>query len=43
VIEILADMPAGVTGVRVSARLGGEELRDLKPSMEDKAKQWAAG
>jgi hypothetical protein len=32
-IELLPDMPKGVTGVRVSGRLGGDELRELKPSM----------
>jgi hypothetical protein len=34
-IELLPDMPKGVTGVRVSGRLGGDELRELKPSIED--------
>jgi hypothetical protein len=33
-IEILTDMPAGVTGVRVSGRLNGDDLRDFKPQME---------
>ncbi len=34
-IELLPDMPKGVTGVRVSGRLGGDELRELKPSIEE--------
>ena len=34
-IELLPDMPKGVTGVRVSGRLGGDELRELKPAIED--------
>jgi hypothetical protein len=34
-IELLPDMPKGVTGVRVSGRLGGDELRELKPSIGD--------
>jgi hypothetical protein len=34
-IELLPDMPKGVTGVRVSGRLGGDELRDVKPAIED--------
>ncbi len=34
-IELLADMPKGVTGVRVSGRLGGDELRELKPTIDD--------
>jgi hypothetical protein len=33
-IEILTDMPAGVTGIRVSGRLNGDELRNFKPQME---------
>ncbi len=33
-IELLSDMPEGVTGIRVSGRLGGDELRELKPKME---------
>jgi len=33
-IEILADMPEGVTGIRVSGRLRGEDLREVKPTME---------
>ena len=33
-IEMLSDMPAGVTGVRVSGRLSGAELREFKPAVE---------
>jgi hypothetical protein len=33
-IELLPDMPEGVTGVRVSGRLGGEEIREVKPTIE---------
>jgi hypothetical protein len=33
-IETLPDMPAGVTGIRVSGRLRGDELREFKPAME---------
>lgn len=33
-IEILSDMPEGVTGIRVSGRLRGEDLREVKPEME---------
>ncbi|AFM17675.1 Protein of unknown function (DUF3478) [Mycolicibacterium chubuense NBB4] len=33
-IELLDDMPAGVTGFRVSGRVGGEELRDFGPTMK---------
>ena len=34
-IEVLTDMPDGVTGIRVSGRLRGDELREFKPAMED--------
>lgn len=34
-IELLPDMPNGVTGVRVSGRLRGDELRHAKPDIED--------
>jgi SpoIIAA-like len=37
-IETLPDMPAGVTGIRVSGRLRGDELREFKPAMEKLAK-----
>lgn len=32
-IELLPDMPEGVTGIRVSGRLRGDELRELRPAM----------
>lgn len=32
-IELLPDMPQGVTGIRVSGRLRGDELREIKPSL----------
>ncbi len=34
-IELLPDMPEGVTGVRVSGRLAGDEIREVKPSIEE--------
>jgi hypothetical protein len=34
-IEVLPDMPRGVTGIRVSGRVGGKELREFKPVMEE--------
>jgi SpoIIAA-like len=33
-IDVLQDMPAGVTGIRVSGRLFGDDLRQFKPAME---------
>jgi SpoIIAA-like len=33
-IEVLPDMPDGVTGIRVSGRLQGVDLREFKPAME---------
>ena len=33
-IEALPDMPEGVTGIRASGRLRGDELRQFKPAME---------
>ena len=33
-IELLQDMPAGVTGIRVSCRISGDDLRELKPTLE---------
>ena len=33
-IEVLPDMRAGVTGIRVSGRLCGDDLREFKPAME---------
>jgi hypothetical protein len=32
-IEVLSDMPEGVIGVRVSGRLRGDELREVKPAI----------
>jgi SpoIIAA-like len=37
-IEVLPDMPAGVTGFRVSGRLSGEDLREFKPAMQEMLK-----
>jgi len=34
-IEVLPDVPQGVTGIRVSGRLRGEDLREFKPAMEE--------
>jgi hypothetical protein len=34
-IEVLPDMPEGVTGIRVSGRLRGDDLRDFEPVMDD--------
>ena len=34
-IEVLSDMPVGVTGIRVSGRLCGDDLRELKPALEE--------
>lgn len=34
-IEVLPDMPQGVTGIRVSGRLLGDELRAIKPTMQE--------
>ncbi len=33
-IEMLPDMPEGVSGIRVSGRVRGDELREFKPAME---------
>ncbi|MGZ4514902.1 MAG: STAS/SEC14 domain-containing protein [Mycobacterium sp.] len=33
-IELLPDMPENVIGIRVSGRLGGDELRDFKPEID---------
>ena len=33
-IEVLPGMPQGVTGIRVSGRLRGDDLREFKPAME---------
>src|ERR1700754_3156402 len=37
-IEVLPDMPQGVTGIRVSGRVGGDEIREFKPVMEKLSK-----
>jgi hypothetical protein len=34
-IEILQDMPDGVSGIRVSGRLRGDDLREAKPAIEE--------
>ncbi|MGX9792115.1 STAS/SEC14 domain-containing protein [Mycobacterium sp. MMS18-G62] len=34
-IELLPAMPEGVTGIRVSGRVRGDDLREFKPAMED--------
>jgi SpoIIAA-like len=34
-IEVLPDMPEGVTGIRVSGRLRGDDVREFKPAMEE--------
>jgi hypothetical protein len=34
VIEMLTDMPQGVIGVRVSGRISGDELRALRPTLD---------
>jgi hypothetical protein len=34
-IEVLSGMPAGVTGIRVSGRVSGDDLRALKPMIEE--------
>lgn len=34
-IDELQDMPQGVIGLRVSGRLRGDELREIKPALED--------
>jgi hypothetical protein len=37
-IEVLPAMPQGVTGIRVSGRIGGDDLREFKPAMEEMLK-----
>ncbi|HEY0227054.1 MAG TPA: STAS/SEC14 domain-containing protein [Mycobacterium sp.] len=37
-IEVLPDLPDGVTGIRVSGRLIGDDLRGFKPRMEELVK-----
>ncbi len=34
-IEVLTDMPEGVSGIRVSGRLCGDDLRQFEPAMKD--------
>jgi hypothetical protein len=34
-IEVLADMPAGVAGIAVSGRVSGEDLKAFKPTMDE--------
>ena len=34
-IELLPDMPKGVTGVRVSGRIGGDEIRNFKSAAKE--------
>jgi len=35
-IELLPDMPQGVTGIRVSGRLRGDELREIRPLLHER-------
>jgi hypothetical protein len=37
-IEMLQDMPNGVAGIKVSGRIRGDDLRALKPEIEDMLK-----
>jgi hypothetical protein len=37
-IEILTDMPTGVTGIKVSGRLRGEDLREIRPAVDELVK-----
>jgi hypothetical protein len=34
-IDVLTDMPQGVTGFRVTGRVTGDDLRGFKPAMDD--------
>jgi hypothetical protein len=34
-IELLPDMPQGVIGIRVSGRLGREDMREFRPTMDE--------
>ena len=34
-IEVLADMPEGVTGIQVSGRVSGDDLKAFKPTMDE--------
>ncbi len=33
-IEVLSDMPDGVTGIRVSGRVSGDDFREFEPTMD---------
>jgi hypothetical protein len=33
-IEVLTDMPQGVSGIRVSGRVSGDDMREFKPTMQ---------
>lgn len=37
-IELLSDVPEGVIGIRVSGRLSGDELREIRPTVEELVK-----
>ncbi|OMC48286.1 STAS/SEC14 domain-containing protein [Mycobacterium sp. IS-1264] len=37
-IELLPDVPEGVIGIRVSGRLSGDELREIRPTVEELVK-----
>ncbi|HEY7051941.1 MAG TPA: STAS/SEC14 domain-containing protein [Mycobacterium sp.] len=37
-IEVLPNMPEGVTGIRVSGRVRGDDLREIKPILEETLK-----
>ncbi|OMC52985.1 hypothetical protein A5745_23085 [Mycobacterium sp. IS-2888] len=37
-IELLPDVPEGVIGIRVSGRLSGDELREIRPTIEELVK-----
>ncbi|OMC17696.1 MULTISPECIES: STAS/SEC14 domain-containing protein [unclassified Mycobacterium] len=37
-IELLHDVPEGVIGIRVSGRLSGDELREVRPAVEELVK-----
>lgn len=34
-IEVLPDMPEGVTGIRVSGKLSGDDFQQLKPAWDE--------
>jgi hypothetical protein len=34
-IEVLTDMPNGVSGIRVSGRVSGDDMLEFKPTMEE--------